>query len=364
MKIALVYDRVNKWGGAERVLLALQELFPDAPLYTSVYHPNASSWASGFRITPSILQRMRFLQNKHELVPFLMPSAFENFSFDQYDVVISITSEAAKGIITKPGTAHICYCLTPTRYLWSGYAHYFKNPALRILSKPVVNYLRKWDRIASSRPDVLVAISKEVQRRIKTFYNRDSELIYPPVLLNTPELVKTNTRNQKKGSYYLIVSRLSKFTQYKRIDLAIAACNELGLSLKIIGEGNWRKELESIAGPTIEFLGSVSDKELSKYYKGCKALLFPAMEDFGLTVIEAQGFGKPVIAFRGGGALETIKEGKTGLFFDEQTTESFKQALILFEKMAFEPHICRAQAEKFSLRKFKKEFYRLVNKSF
>ena len=158
MKIALVYDRVNKWGGAERVLLALHELFPDAPIYTSVYNPITASWAKTFDVRSSFLQKFPLASIAHELYAVLMPIAFESFSFDQYDLVISVTSEAAKGIITKPKTKHICYCLTPTRYLWSAYDDYFRNPLLRFLSKPVVSYLRTWDKIASQRPDVNVAI--------------------------------------------------------------------------------------------------------------------------------------------------------------------------------------------------------------
>src|SRR3989338_8390229 len=190
MKVALVYDRVNKWGGAERVLLALHELFPDAPLYTSVYDRKKASWAdvfdpsagSGQGIKTSFLQKIPF-STRHELFAALMPLAFESFSFDEYDLVISVTSEAAKGIITKPKTMHICYCLTPTRYLWSGYNDYFKNPYFRFISKPLVSYLRFWDKIAAQRPDAYIAISKEVQGRIKKYYGRESTVIYPSVTL-------------------------------------------------------------------------------------------------------------------------------------------------------------------------------------
>jgi len=163
MKVALVYDRVNKWGGAERVLLALHELFPDAPLYTSVYNKDKTKWAKVFDIRTSFLQEFPFAKEAHELYPLLMPAAFESFNFDEFDLVISITSEAAKGIITKPHTRHICYCLTPTRYLWSGYKEYFQNGLSKILSLPAITYLRHWDRVASTRPDAYIAISHEVQ---------------------------------------------------------------------------------------------------------------------------------------------------------------------------------------------------------
>lgn len=364
MKVALVYDRINKWGGAERVLLALHKLFPQAPVFTSVYSPQRAQWADGMEITFSFLQKYSHAVSHHELYPFLMPIAFERFSFSEYDLVISLTSEAAKGIITQPGTKHICYCLTPTRYLWSGYKEYFKNPALKIAASPVVSYLKKWDKIAAKRPDVLIAISQEVQGRIKKYYDLDAMVIYPPVeLASSGELIASRLKRDKKdNSYFLIVSRLSKFTKYKRIDLAIQACNELKLPLKIIGEGSWKKDLQKMAGPTIEFLGNVEDKKLGVYYHNCKALLFPALEDFGLTVVEAQSFGKPVIAFRGGGATETIKEGKTGIFFDKQTKDSLKQALQMFNKMKFDPSICKKNAERFSTTAFNSSFLELVHK--
>jgi glycosyltransferase involved in cell wall biosynthesis len=360
MKVALVYDRVNKWGGAERVLLALNKIFPKAPLYTSVYNPKTAEWANVFDVRTSFLQRYPHVVNNHELYPFLMPLAFERFSFDEYDVVISVTSEAAKGVITGPNTKHICYCLTPTRYLWSGYDQYFKNKALRIGAHPAVSYLRKWDKVAAKRPDTMVAISKEVQGRIKQYYERDSLIVYPPVSLVTdPTKVSKEKKSRKKG-YFLIVSRLSKFTQYKRVDLAIEACNKLKLPLKIIGTGSLEKDLKKIAGPTVEFLGSVNDEALIEYYKNCRALIFPAVEDFGLVVVEAQMYGKPVIALRKGGALDTIKEGKTGIFFDEQSIAALTDALKVFDKMEFDPKVLKKHADNFSEKKFREKFLRLV----
>lgn len=321
-----------------------------------------ADWAQKLEIKPSFLQKFSHAVTHHELYPFLMPISFERFNFSEYDIVISLTSEAAKGIITKPGTVHICYVLTPTRYLWSGHKEYFKNPALKFLASPTVSYLRKWDRVAASRPDTLVAISKEVQGRIKKYYGRDSVVIYPSVEIQGLETGDQGLgKNKKVKPYFLIVSRLSKFTKYKRIDLAIQACNELRLPLKIIGEGNWKKELEKMAGPTVEFVGKVDDKKLQEYYKNCTALIFPALEDFGLTVVEAQAFGKPVIAFRGGGALETVKEGKTGLFFDQQTKDSLIQALQLFTKMKFDPQESKKNASRFSQSSFKNAFLKLVH---
>lgn len=362
MKVALVYDRVNKWGGAERVLLALHKLFPDAPLYTSVHNPQTAAWANVFDIRPSFLQNIKFTRSNHEKLALLMPTAFESFSFDDYDLVISVTSESAKGIITKPHTKHICYCLTPTRYLWSGYDSYFASKALRLISKPAVKYLRAWDKKAAHRPDKIVSISEEVRRRVQSYYGRESMVIYPPVSLGD-ETQKRKSVKEQSGKYFLIVSRLSKFTRYKRIDLAIEACNELKLPLKIVGDGSWKEELQRMAGPTISFEGAVPDEKLQNYYKHCKALIFPGVEDFGLTVVEAQGFGKPVIAFRGGGALETIKEGKTGYFFDEQTKQSLVAALRNFDIMKFDPQECMVHAQRFSFDSFKSLFLKLVKSS-
>src|ERR1035437_3756793 len=179
MKVALVYDRVNKWGGAERVLLALHKIFPEAPLFTSVYNAESAAWAKVFDVRTSFLQNFPKAKTAHELYAVLMPLAFESFNFDNFDLVISVTSEAAKGIITKPSTLHICYCLTPTRYLWSGYNDYFKSSIFKLISKPLVSYLRFWDKIAAKRPDEYIAISIEVKNRIKKYYKRDSEVVYP-----------------------------------------------------------------------------------------------------------------------------------------------------------------------------------------
>ncbi|MDZ4228579.1 MAG: glycosyltransferase [Candidatus Levybacteria bacterium] len=366
MKVALVYDRLNKWGGAESVLLALHKLFPSAPLYTSVYDRRKAPWAKVFDVRTSFLQKLPFTMN-HELFAVLMPFAFESFSFDEYDLVISVTSEAAKGIVTKPKTRHICYCLTPTRYLWSGYDEYFKNPIFRILSKPVVWYLRFWDKIAATRPDVYIAISKEVQTRISKYYGRESEVVYPPVEAFSSLASSVQLGNKKldanllgaKRSYFLIVSRL---VSYKKIDLAIKVFNKLKLQLKIIGIGAEMDRLKAMSGSTVEFLGNLTDKELVRYYSECRALIFPGLEDFGLTILEAQSFGKPVIAFSGGGALETIVDpsagsgSATGIFFDEQTIESIEKAIKQFGNIKFDSEDCIEQAEKFSLNKFKELF--------
>lgn len=355
MKVALVYDRVNKWGGAERVLLALHKIFPKAPLYTSLYNKKTAKWAESFNIKTSFLQNFPLAKSYHELYALLMPIAFESFNFDEYDLVISVTSEAAKGIITKPGTTHICYCLTPTRYLWSGYEDYFKNPIFRLFSKPAVSYLRSWDKIASQRPDRYIAISTEVGKRIKKYYDRDSTTIYPPLTLIDKDIEDIGF---SRGDYFLVVSRLTNF--YKRVDLAIKACNYLKLPLKIVGSGRDESNLKRMAGPTIEFLGNLTDEKLSFYYKNSKALIFPGLEDFGLVMAEAQSFGKPVIAFRGGGALDIIKEGITGEFFENQTAESLIKVLEKFNNKSYNSSLCKENSLRFSFENFRKDFLEII----
>lgn len=360
MRVALVYDRVNKWGGAERVLLALNRIFPNAPLYTSVYDSQKASWAKVFpKVIPSFLQNFPFSSHHEFYAPF-MPLAFESFSFDDYDLVISISSEAAKGIITKPGTLHICYCLTPTRYLWSGYGEYFKNPIFRILSYPLVIYLRTWDRMASSRPDVYIAISEEVKKRINRYYKRDSKVIYPPLMLGRKYQVES-VRNKKiqNTGYFLIVSRL---VPYKRVDIAIEVFNKLGFPLKIVGTGSEMAKLKRKAFKNIEFLGYLTEEELVGYYQDCSSLIFCGEEDFGLTVLEANSFGKPVIAYKGGGALETVIEGKTGIFFNSQNSKSLEEAIKKFGKMSFDAKECMKNADKFRFEYFKEEFLKEIER--
>lgn len=354
MKVALVYDRVNKWGGAERVLLALHRLFPKAPLFTSVYNQETAPWAKVFAVRTSFLQNFPKAKTAHELYPLLMPLAFESFNFDEFDLVISVTSEAAKGIITKPTTRHICYCLTPTRYLWSGYSDYFQNPLFRLLTKPLVVYLRYWDKIAAQRPDAYVGISTEVQARIKKYYNRDSTIIYPPL-----EMQSSDSKSNNSGDYFLVVSRLTNF--YKRVDIAIKACSDLKLPLKIVGSGLDERKLRKMAGPTVEFVGDLTDDKLSDYYKNCQALIFPGREDFGLTMVEAQSFGKPVIAFRGGGALDIVKEDVTGEFFDQLSSASLKSVLKSFNGKRYNTKLCRENAQRFSFENFRRDINSFIN---
>ncbi len=356
MKIALVYDRVNKIGGAERILTALAEMYPEAPLYTLVYDKRRAPWASKFEIHTSFLQKLPFAKTYHEFFPILPVFAFEQLSLNAFDLVISVTSTEAKGIITPANTLHISYILTPTRYLWSHYWEYFQNKLLRYLSLPVVTLLRLWDYAAAQRPDTLVTISQTSARRIFKYYKRKAKVIYPPVDVNKFTITNFQFSKGKRG-YFLVVSRL---VDYKRIDIAIEACNRLELPLKIVGSGLAEMKLKKLAGPTIEFLGNLTDTELTLYYQNCRALLFPQEEDFGITAIEALACGKPVIAYRGGGATEFIKPGVTGELFYPQTVEALEGALEKFKQKTYSREFLRSQALRFSSERFKRQFGLLI----
>lgn len=351
MKVALVYDRVNKWGGAERVLLALHRIFPDAPLFTSVYNPETAKWAEVFQVKTSFLQNFPKAKKSHELFAPLMPLAFESFNFEEYDLVISITSEAAKGVITKPSTLHICYCLTPTRYLWSGYDTYFKNPLLKIIGYPFVSYLRKWDLVAAERPDKYIAISNEVKTRIKKYYGLDSEVIFPPLSISN-----TKPKLPTELDYFLIVSRL---VPYKKIDLAVDVFNKLGYPLIIVGTGWEENALKRKAKDNIKFLKNLDEATLYGYYLNSKALVFPGKEDFGLAMSEAQYFGKPVIAYGEGGALDIVKKGITGELF--KTKDELISILENFDPSRYNKEVAIENSKKFTFENFRKSLLDLIS---
>lgn len=357
MKVALVYDRVNKWGGAERVLLDLHKIFPAAQLFTSVYDPKQADWAKIFpAVHTSALNKISFIRSKHEYLAPLMPFAFESFNFNDFDLVISVTSEFAKSVITKPGTLHICYCLTPTRYLWSGYNKYFNSKWQQNLSSPLVNYLRQYDVLSAQRPDHVIAISSEVSKRIKKYYGRSSEIIFPPLSSELAKIKPKISKNSKQ--YFLLVSRLVK---YKNVDLAIKSFNKTNYELKIVGTGNQEQHLKNIADKNIKFLGKISDKHLASLYANCQALIFPQHEDFGLVAVEAQSFGKPVIALKSGGALDTIVDGRSGLFFNKSDISSLRSTLSRFEKTKFSRQYIINNSKKFSFEFFKKNILNYIS---
>jgi len=360
MRLALVHDWLTNLAGSERVLLALHELYPHAPIYTSVFVPSQFPQLADAEVRTSFLQRVPGARTRHQAFSLLRTVAFERFDLSEYDVVISSSHAEAKGVITRPETLHICYCYTPIRYYWSGYHHYLQNPrfgALNPLVKAVMpylsSYLRVWDRCAADRVDHFVAISRHVAARIKKYYRREAEVIYPPV--NTSWLRPSSSVDD----FFLLVGRL---IPYKRADIAVEAFNRLGLPLKIAGTGSELESLRRMAKPNVEFLGRVSDQELAELYSRCLALIFPQEEDFGIVPLEAMAAGRPVIAYRAGGALETVVEGETGLFFDRQDAECLADAVRRFDPGRFEPRKARAQALRFDVEVFKSEMARMVDR--
>ena len=292
-----------------------------------------------------------------------MPSAFESLDLSGFEVIISVTSEAAKGVITRPGQLHVCYLLTPTRYLWSHGADYLGQlpRIVRPLGMAVQSGLRVWDYMAGQRPDYIFSISKLVQKRCLKYYRRESEVVYPPVMLEEGGLVSKMPSSTHLNNYYLVVSRL---VPYKRIDLAIEACNRLKENLVIIGSGSDELRLKSMAGPTVDFAGNLTDGELVGYYRRARALLMPQEEDFGLTAVEALNCGTPVISYRNSGAAEVIDDGKTGVVFGEQTVASLVEAIERFTKMEVSQtsrlKFAKQAAEKFSGNKFKQTFLKRI----
>jgi len=365
MKVALVHDFLTEYGGAERVLEVLHEIWPEAPVFTAFYDPESlgpnKDKFKNWDIRVSWAKNLPFFRRLLSPYRIFGPLIFESFDFKNYDLVISSTNVYfAKSIISGPKTIHICYCHTPPRYLY-GYptAREWKKHLIgRILGETANHFLRIWDYWGAQRVDYFVANSKNTKDRIKKFYRRDSEVIYPPVDINRFKV--KGERFKKDGNYYLCVSRLARA---KRIDLAVQAANRLGFKLKVIGEGREMKNLEKIAGKTIEFLGEIPDKKLIEAYRNCQAVIFPAEEeDFGMVPIEAMAAGKPVIALRQGGVEESIIEGETGLFFEEPTTESLIAALKKFHPKNFKSQDCVQQAKKFSKEEFKKAFRRLAKR--
>lgn len=311
MKVAIVHDWLTNMGGAEQVVINMKKCFQDAPIYTSLYTPNKlSKELQNIDVRTSSLQKKNKKEINHKKYYPFMPVAFERFDLNEYDVVISSSSCCAKGVITKPGSVHVCYCHTPMRYAWEKRDEYlegmgrFKKRLVRLL----LHYMRMWDVASSARVDYFIANSNEVKKRIQKYYNRDSVVINPPVRCEFFNISETD------GDYYLVLSRL---VGYKRFDLAVKACKELNKKLIVIGEGPERKTLEKIAegNKNIKFLGRRSDEEVKRYMSECKALLFPGEEDFGIVPVEVQACGRPVIAYGKGGVLDSVVDRKNRSIF-------------------------------------------------
>ena len=345
--IAIFHDNLVQMGGAERVTHALAAALPGAALHTTIAAP--SKLSAEFRNMSPHATWMRYLPAPERLYRhyfMLYPLAVETADLRQYDVVVSNCWGYAKGVHTRSDALHVCYCQTPPRWAWR-YNDYMAredmSPMKRLVLPWLIRPLRKWDLRAARRPDFFIANSNTAASRIRTLYGRDSEVIYPPID------VDRFTVGGTPGDYYLVVSRL---IAYKRIDLAIGACVKLGRRLVVIGDGPDRARLERLAGPSVEFLGRVSDEIVSRMTTGCRALLFPGEEDFGIVPLEANAAGRPVVAWRGGGALETVREGETGMFFDEPTPESMAEAIVALEQRSWEPACLRRHAETFDRQLF------------
>ena len=354
LKIAIVHDDFIQHGGAERLVLAMLKIWPQADLYSVTA---SDTWRreikklSNKKIITTWVAKLSFKEKLFRQYYLLYPLSVESFNFDGYDLVVSSSARYAHGIITKPGTAHIAYVNSPARFIWQ------EDLAPKgFLTGKIVSWHRAWDKVASMRPDYIIANSKTPAKRIEEYWGRrPDKIIYPFIdyaRFSAGALGGAVTNKFPVGEYFLIVTRLSK---WKRVDIAIEACNELKLPLVIVGRGDHAGYLQSISGSTVTFLDSVNDAEVSSLYYGCKALIMTQEEDFGLTALEAQACGKPVIAFRSGGALETVVEGVTGVFFDSQNEESLKTTLQQFDPKVFLGENCTAQSSKFDFNKFRSE---------
>ena len=368
MRVALIHDWLTGMRGGESCLEVFCELFPDADLYTLVHLPeNISATINAMPIRTSFIQKLPFCQSRYRHYLPLFPLAVESFDLRGYDLVLSSSHCVAKGVISDPEALHISYVHTPMRYIWEMYGDYFGpafSPApLRSVARAVCHYLRMWDETSSRRVDLFVANSHNVARRIQKRYRREARVIHPPVDTTLFEV------GQGVEDYYLIVSAL---VPYKRIDLAVKAFSARNAPLKVVGTGTEDRRLRKMAGPTVEFLGRLSHRELKPLYASCRALLMPGEEDFGIVPLEAMASGRPVIAYGKGGATETVvpMEGQgagepTGLFFHEPTPDSLNEAIDRFEQAhnAFEPLAIRRHAERFGRDRFKEEVRTLLDEA-
>jgi glycosyltransferase involved in cell wall biosynthesis len=363
-KVALVCDWLTGTGGAERVVLELHKMYPDAPIYTSQYNRDpkiwyGDKWFADADIRTLWLQRLPKALKK--FLPVLRAKAFSRLDLSDYDLVISSSGAEAKGVKTGPKTTHITYCHAPTHYYWSRYSEYLKRPGLGILNpvawlglRMLVGPMRRWDYQAAQRPDYFIANSSHTKEQIKKYYGRDADVIYPPV-----DIDRFNPTKKVIKSGFLIAGRQ---TPYKKFDLAVEACTKLNMPLTVIGNGPEHDKLVDMAGPRVNFLNKVADKDMPHYFQRAEAFIFPGVDDFGIVAVEALAAGTPVIAYKAGGALDYVKEGKTGAFFEDQTAESLAEALKNFDPSKFNNNNIAKSAEKFSKENFTKNLQDYINK--
>lgn len=355
-KIALVHDHLFQMGGAERVLLEFCKIYPKSPIFTLIYDKKRDYFFRNSKIITSFIQKIPFSTKVFKWFLPVMPMAWEKLDLRGYDIILSSASALAKGIKKQGGAKHICYCHTPTRYLWSERNEYVAGLRIpRILKKILLHELeniKKWDFKASANVDYFIANSHFIAERIKKYYNRGSNVIYPPVCVNN------FYSSEIRDDYYIIVSRLRP---YKKVELAIKAFNQLKLPLKVIGGGEYLDIYRKMSNSNIEFLGELSDGEKAKYLSRAKAFINPQEEDFGISAVEAMASGCPVIAYDIGGVKETVIEGETGIFFEEQNWASLVDAILRFEKMTFDRNYIKEYSQKFSDERFKREIKEYID---
>jgi len=359
-KAALAHDFLIYRGGAERVFRQIADLFPAAPIFTLLARDAVLTDFKERTVVPSFLNRVSRVIPHRFLLPFY-PIAAESIDLRDYDLIVSSTSSFMKGVVVKPRTVHICYCHTPTRYLWDASQQYLEDSVAsealasqkRFFGRAVLNYLRMWDQTAAKRVDYFIANSEFTAARIKKYYQKKARVIYPPV-----ELEKFSP-DRRPGKYFLVVSRLS---QYKRVDLVVEAFNRLGWPLMIAGTGREKNRLVKMARKNIRFLGFVKEEKLPQLYRRSRALIFPGEDDFGLTIAESMACGRPVLAYKAGGALEIVEEGKTGEFFGAPEVEVLVDGLrrLVENEDKYDPKYIRASVERFSVQNFRKNFMKAV----
>lgn len=360
MKVAIIHDFLTQAGGAERVVEALHQIWPEAPIFTSVYDPgNTFPSFRQMDIRTSFLQKVPLAATNrhHKKFLTLFPMAFEMLDLRGYDMVFSNTTCFSKGVITYPETCHICYCHTPSRFAWR-YEEYVSQGNFsrleRLVMPFVIHRLRAWDWQAAQRVDYFLGNSHNIVRRIQKFYGRTAEVLYPPV-----DTERFHVEPRPQSDYLLVVSR---FLPYKRVDLAVQAATQLGVKLKVVGSGPDESRLRAQAGPTVEFLGRLPDGQVEALFANCRAFLFPGEEDFGIAPVEAMAAGRPVIAFRAGGAMETVADGLTGVFFDEPTAESLAGAIRRLDDLSVDAMRIRTHAQTFGLDRFRDRLQHLVTR--
>lgn len=357
LRVAVGHDDLTvPYAGGEKIFLAIANIFPRADIFTSMVTREWRERLEGRKITTSFMQKLPLKRELQRALAPLYPLAFESFDFSNYDLVISSSTRFAHGVITKPETKHICYMHSPGRMFWEPRQYFGENSKLGRILSPALSYLRLWDRTAAQRVDHFIANSKNIAGKIKKYYGREASVVHPFVDLRRFKLSEASS-HAPLANYYLVVTRLAP---WKRVDIAIKAAKAVGARLKIVGSGADLKRLRKVGDGDVELLGSVSDGVLRELFQNCRALIMTQEEDFGITSLEAQASGKPVIAYGAGGVLETVIEGNTGEFFHPQTSRALSEVLQSFDPDKYSPEDCRSNAERFSEDRFREQIVKVV----